>query len=75
MDAVPVKTDQQSHKAMLDGHGYIFGQKIAASLSPQFHQTIFDELGWRWEQHRLDSADIPSFLNLLQDPKCFGTYP
>ncbi|GAP84412.2 putative quinate dehydrogenase [Rosellinia necatrix] len=59
-------------KAALDRHGYIFGQKIAASMSPQFHQTIFDDLGWRWEQLRLDSDDIPGFLKLLQDPKCFG---
>ncbi|KAI0400106.1 NAD(P)-binding protein [Xylaria palmicola] len=72
MNAVPVNTAQPRREAVLERHGYIFGQKIAASLSPQFHQTIFDDLGWRWEQLRLDSADIPNFLKLLQDPKCFG---
>ncbi|KAI1324678.1 quinate dehydrogenase [Xylariaceae sp. FL0255] len=53
-------------------HGYLFGQKIAASMSPQFHRAIFDELRWPWEQRRLDSANIPAFLELMQDPKCFG---
>ncbi|KAI0450574.1 NAD(P)-binding protein [Xylaria acuta] len=72
MNAVPVNTEQVLKKAVLDHHGYIFGQKLGASMSPLFHQTIFDHLGWRWEQFRLDSADIPSFLRLLQDPKCFG---
>ncbi|KAI3319303.1 NAD(P)-binding protein [Xylariaceae sp. AK1471] len=72
MNAIPVKTEQPPQKAVLDRHGYLFGQKIAASMSPQFHQTIFDQQGWRWEQFRLDSADITSFLKLLQDPKCFG---
>ncbi|KAI0102681.1 NAD(P)-binding protein [Nemania sp. FL0031] len=72
MSAVTVNTESPFQTAALDRHGYIFGQKIAASLSPQFHQTIFDDLGWRWEQFRLDSADIQSFLRLLQDPKCFG---
>ncbi|KAI0440801.1 NAD(P)-binding protein [Xylaria telfairii] len=72
MDTIPVGMEQPPKKAMPDRHGYIFGQKIAASMSPQFHQTIFDHLGWRWEQFRLDSASIPNFLKLLQDPKCFG---
>ncbi|KAI1499016.1 hypothetical protein F5X99DRAFT_391418 [Biscogniauxia marginata] len=56
----------------LDRHGYLFGQKIAASMSPLFHGTIFAELGLKWEQLRLDSADIPHFLALIRDPKCFG---
>jgi quinate dehydrogenase len=73
--AAPTTTeDPVPQNAAHDRHGYLFGQKIAASMSPQFHQTIFDELGWRWEQLRLDSADIPGFLELLQDPKCFGAF-
>ncbi|KAI0018601.1 quinate dehydrogenase [Xylariomycetidae sp. FL0641] len=56
----------------LDGHGYLFGQKIAASMSPEFHNAIYRELGLKWEQFRLDSADIPHFLRLIQDPRCFG---
>ncbi|KAI1823300.1 quinate dehydrogenase [Xylaria intraflava] len=67
MDPLPVVAGRE-----LDRHGYLFGQKIAASLSPQFHKTIFDALQWKWEQLRLDSADIPGFLDLLQDPQCFG---
>ncbi|KAJ8106725.1 hypothetical protein ONZ43_g6965 [Nemania bipapillata] len=71
MNIAPLNAKEKSPAAALDRHGYIFGLKLAASLSPQFHQAIFDDLGWRWEQFRLDSADIPNFLNLLQDPKCF----
>ncbi|KAI1333909.1 quinate dehydrogenase [Xylariaceae sp. FL0016] len=54
-------------------HGYLFGQKITASMSPEFHNAIYEELGMPWKQLRLDSADIPSFLKLMQDPKCFGS--
>ncbi|KAI0506675.1 quinate dehydrogenase [Xylaria bambusicola] len=68
-----VSTDRQPETRTVERHGYLFGQKIAASMSPQFHQTIFNDLGWAWEQFRLDSADIPSFLKLLQDPNCFGS--
>ncbi|KAI1487377.1 hypothetical protein F5X96DRAFT_687055 [Biscogniauxia mediterranea] len=57
----------------LDRHGYLFGQKIAASMSPLMHSTIFAELGLKWEQLRLDSADIPRFLELIKDPRCFGS--
>ncbi|KAH9908866.1 quinate dehydrogenase [Xylariomycetidae sp. FL2044] len=56
----------------LDRHGYLFGQKIKASMSPLFHNTIYRELGYNWEQFFLDSADIPHFLQLLSDPQCFG---
>ncbi|KAI0430114.1 quinate dehydrogenase [Xylaria sp. FL1042] len=75
MSAIPVvsTTAQPPQKAVVERHGYLFGQKIAASMSPIFHQTIFNHLGWSWEQYRLDSADIPSFLKLLQDPNCFGS--
>ncbi|KAI5917922.1 hypothetical protein F4810DRAFT_629552 [Camillea tinctor] len=57
----------------LDRHGYLFGQKIAASMSPLLHGTIYAELGLKWEQLRLDSADIPRFLELIKDPRCFGS--
>ncbi|KAI1314028.1 quinate dehydrogenase [Xylaria venustula] len=75
MSAISVTSTEQQQppkKAVLERHGYLFGQKIAASMSPIFHKTIFEDLGWAWEQFRLDSADIPSFLKLLQDPNCFG---
>ncbi|KAI1174825.1 quinate dehydrogenase [Nemania sp. FL0916] len=71
-EPICVGTTQPSQRPALDRHGYIFGVKLAASLSPEFHQTIFNDLGWRWEQFRLDSADIAAFLDLLQDPRCFG---
>lgn len=67
-EIAPVETT----KAHLDRHGYLFGQHIDASLSPIFHQTIYNALGLKWEQFRLDSADIPAFLNLIKDPKCYG---
>ncbi|KAJ3572993.1 hypothetical protein NPX13_g4862 [Xylaria arbuscula] len=69
-----LSTDLSQQTQALERHGYLFGQKIAASMSPVFHQTIFNDRGWAWEQFRLDSADIPSFLRLLQDPNCFGTF-
>ncbi|KAI7504704.1 shikimate/quinate 5-dehydrogenase [Hortaea werneckii] len=57
----------------LDRHGYLFGYPIAHSLSPIFHQTIYDNLGLRWSQLPLPSTDIQHFMQLLQHPKCFGS--
>lgn len=57
----------------LDKHGYLFGQKITHSLSPFFHQLIYDNLGLKWSQVRLDSADMDQFLQLVQDPSFYGT--
>ncbi|KAH7014338.1 uncharacterized protein B0I36DRAFT_255811 [Microdochium trichocladiopsis] len=54
-------------------HGYLFGTKLAASLSPMFHGTIYADLGLPWEQHRLESSDIPAFLELLQQPAVYGS--
>ncbi|CAJ2499642.1 Uu.00g024950.m01.CDS01 [Anthostomella pinea] len=70
MGAVPV--EMGAKVAELDRVGYLFGVKIAASMSPVFHGTVFRELGLNWEQFRLDSADIPQFLQLIKDTKCFG---
>ncbi|KAK8064582.1 hypothetical protein PG994_007220 [Apiospora phragmitis] len=47
-------------QTQLDRHGYLFGLKIQASMSPLFHKTIYGELGLRWEQKLFESADIPS---------------
>lgn len=58
--------------AQLERHGYLFGQKIAASMSPLFHKTIYEELGLDWEQFRLDSSDIAAFLELIKHPKFYG---
>jgi quinate dehydrogenase len=56
----------------LDRHGYLFGQKLTHSLSPLLHKTIYGELGLNWEQVRLDSADMPLFLNLIRHPNFYG---
>jgi len=62
-------TLESSH---LEKVGYLFGYPIAHSLSPLFHQTVFDSLGLNWSQHLLESLDVPHFLGLLQGPQCFG---
>lgn len=53
--------------------GYLFGTKLAASLSPMFHGAIYRDLGLPWEQHRLESDDIPAFLRILQQPGVYGS--
>ena len=59
--------------AALDRHGYLFGQKLKQSLSPMLHSVVYQELGLNWGQIRLDSADMPLFLELMQHPKFYGT--
>ncbi|KAF6831462.1 quinate dehydrogenase [Colletotrichum plurivorum] len=66
-DAIAAKIEQ------LDRHGYLFGQKITHSLSPLLHSTIYDGIGLNWEQMRLDSADMPLFLELIKHPKFYGS--
>jgi quinate dehydrogenase len=56
----------------LERHGYLFGQKLTASMSPLFHNTIYRELGLSWGQARLDSLDVDNFLKLIKDPKFYG---
>jgi len=56
----------------LDRHGYLFGKHLDASLSPFLHEVIYSELSLRWAQIRLDSADIPHFLELTRHPKFYG---
>jgi len=59
----------------LDGYSYLFGNKLTNSLSPELHGVVYTELGLNWAQKRLDSDDIPAFLSLISNPKCFGTLP
>jgi hypothetical protein len=59
----------------VEKHGYLFGQKITNSYSPLLHGSIYKNLGLDWEQYRLDSADISYFLELVKDPRCYGTSP
>ncbi|KAF2097922.1 quinate dehydrogenase [Rhizodiscina lignyota] len=56
----------------LDGVGYLFGAPIAHSMSPLLHGTVYRFLGLNWEQFLLESLDIPMFINLINDSKCFG---
>ncbi|PSR97203.1 hypothetical protein BD289DRAFT_362699 [Coniella lustricola] len=56
----------------LDRHAYLFGQKLAASLSPVLHDVVYKNLGLNWAQLRLDSPDMDLFLQLRQHPKFYG---
>jgi quinate dehydrogenase len=56
----------------LDRVSYLFGHPIAHSLSPLFHQTIYDHLSLNWAQILHESKSIPSFMALTKDPKFFG---
>lgn len=60
--------------ARFERHGYLFGQKITNSWSPFFHDIIYQHLGLRWGQIRLDSADIERFLKLIQHPDFYGMF-
>ncbi|KFA69942.1 hypothetical protein S40285_03926 [Stachybotrys chlorohalonatus IBT 40285] len=61
-----------SQTAQFDRHGYLFGQHITHSLSPLLHDVVYQSLGLRWGQVRLDSADVPHFLQLAQHPSFYG---
>ncbi|KAK9420581.1 hypothetical protein SUNI508_06321 [Seiridium unicorne] len=74
MTTVPV-TDMAppvSQEPQLDRHGYLFGLKIGASMSPLLHNSIYQELGLKWGQHLFESSDISEFLQLIQDPEFYG---
>ncbi|CAK7200579.1 Quinate dehydrogenase [Sporothrix eucalyptigena] len=58
--------------AHLDKHGYLFGKKLTASLSPFLHDVVYSNIGVNWGQVRFDSADIATFLQLVQDPNFYG---
>ncbi|KAL0468158.1 shikimate/quinate 5-dehydrogenase [Neurospora intermedia] len=53
-------------------HGYLFGQKLAASMSPLLHSIVYSHLSLNWAQLRLDSPSIPLFLQLAQHPDFYG---
>jgi len=57
----------------LDKFGFLVGDPIAHSLSPLFHDTIFKTLGLNWQQQLYESTDLSAFLELMKDPKFFGT--
>ncbi|KIH89731.1 quinate dehydrogenase [Sporothrix brasiliensis 5110] len=56
----------------LDKHGYLFGKKLAASLSPMLHDVVYTNLGINWGQVRFDSTDIVTFLQLVRAPNFYG---
>ncbi|KAL2134299.1 hypothetical protein VTI74DRAFT_496 [Chaetomium olivicolor] len=56
----------------LDKHGFLFGQKLTASMSPLLHAVVYRGLGLKWEQIRLDSTDMNFFLELIRHPKFYG---
>ena len=57
----------------LERFGVLFGAPIAHSLSPLFHQTIFDDLDLKWSQLFLESTDMSHLLTLFKDERFFGT--
>jgi hypothetical protein len=57
----------------LDRHGFLFGKKLAASMSPLLHSVVYRGLGLNWGQIRLDSTDMDLFLRLIRHPKFYGT--
>lgn len=63
---------QSNQVSQLQRHGYLFGKKLTASLSPFLHNVVYQDLGLNWGQVRLDSADIPAFLKLAQHPDFYG---
>ena len=63
----------ESRIDQLDKHGFLFGKKLTASMSPLLHDVVYQGLGLNWEQIRLDSTDMSLFLRLIQHPKFYGT--
>ena len=63
---------QSNQVSQLERHGYLFGKKLTASLSPFLHNVVYQDLGLNWGQVRLDSADIPAFLKLAEHPDFYG---
>lgn len=55
-----------TNKTSLERTVYLFGQPIAHSVSPSFHNTIFCELGLPWRYIRLDSKDTDDLAWLMR---------
>lgn len=56
----------------VEKHGYLFGLKLAKSLSPLLHSTIYRGIGLDYGNYRLESDDISLFLELIKHPKFYG---
>ncbi|KAJ9141741.1 NAD(P)-binding protein [Pleurostoma richardsiae] len=70
----PVEATEAGHPQVshLEKHSYLFGQKLAASMSPFLHAVVYANLGLNWGQVRLDSTDMDLFLRLIRDPDFYG---
>lgn len=68
------KVAKEEVLASLDRHGFLFGKKIANSLSPYLHGVVYRELNMNWAQVRLDSDDMESFLKLIRHPRFYGKW-
>ena len=66
------KAGEENPLVYLDRHGYLFGKKIAKSLSPYLHGVIYNELNLNWAQVRLDSSNMGMFLELIRHPQFYG---
>jgi hypothetical protein len=55
--------------------GVLFGHPIAHSYSPMMHQTVYDNIGYDWQQFLLESTDMSQFLALRQHPQFYGKSP
>lgn len=69
----PLALTLDSRIGQLDKHGYLFGTKLSASMSPLLHHVVYQGLGLNWEQIRLDSTDMDLFLRLIRHPRFYGT--
>ena len=68
----PLTLTLNSQIDKLDKHGFLFGEKLAASMSPLLHSVVYKNLGLNWEQIRLDSTDMDLLLRLIRHPKFYG---
>lgn len=70
----PLALSLEPRIGQLDKHGFLFGKKLTASMSPLLHDVVYKGLGLNWEQIRLDSTDMNLFLGLIQHPKFYGMF-
>lgn len=54
------------------GQLYLLGKGISHSLSPQFHNQLFDTLGLPWKFQLLDTSVPEDLIPLMRDPAFVG---
>lgn len=68
-----ITDDEPRHNTdHLDRVAYLFGHPISHSLSPLFHQAIYDSFSLKWSQLFHESLSIPPFLEAMHAPKFIG---